>query len=134
MASDYSLPVARALMERLADHQRMRWRSVRDSDGRLLVLNASIIDEDRLWGWLLAGEPGARADPHIAAYWDAISWALGQGLGCDFGSAATEGIRNFKTRLGCALEHCAVAERVRPRFYRPPGPPRTAGRQACQAR
>jgi CelD/BcsL family acetyltransferase involved in cellulose biosynthesis len=118
MASDYSRPVARALMDRLADHPRMRWRSVRDSDGRLLVLNASIIDEDRLWGWLLAGDPVPGPSPHIAAYWDSISWALSQGLVSDFGSAATEGIRNFKMRLGCELEPCAVAERVRPRFYR----------------
>lgn len=118
IASDYSLPVARALMERLADHPRMRWCSVRNSGGQLLALNASIIDEDRLWGWLLAGEPVPGPSPHMAACWDAIQWALPRGLGYDFGSAPTEGNRNFKVWLGGELERCATAERVRPRFYR----------------
>jgi hypothetical protein len=117
-ASDYSLPVARALMERLADHPRMRWCSVRNSDGQLLALNASIIDVDRLWGWLLAGEPVPGPSPHMAACWDAIQWALPQGLGYDFGNASTEGNRKFKIWLGGELERCATAERVRPRLYR----------------
>jgi CelD/BcsL family acetyltransferase involved in cellulose biosynthesis len=118
MASDYSLPVARALMERLVDHPRMRWCSVRNSDGDLLALNACVIDENRLWGWLLAGEPVPGPSPHMAACWDGIQWALPQGLGYDFGSAPTEGNRNFKIWLGGELERCAMAERVRPRFYR----------------
>lgn len=118
IASDYSLPVARALMERLIDHPRMRWCSVRNSDGELLALNACIIDENRLWGWLLAGEPVPGPSPHMAACWDAIQWALPQGLGYDFGSATSEGNRKFKIWLGGELEHCATAERIRPRFYR----------------
>jgi hypothetical protein len=117
-ASDYSLPVARTLMERLADHPRMRWCSVRNAEGQLLALNASIIDEDRLWGWVLAGEPVPGPSPHMAACWDAIQWALPQGLGYDFGSAPTEGNRSFKVWLGGELERCATAERIRPRFYR----------------
>jgi CelD/BcsL family acetyltransferase involved in cellulose biosynthesis len=118
IASDYSLPVARALMERLAGDPRMRWCSVRNSDGQLLALNASIIEEDRLWGWLLAGEPVPGPSPHMAACWDAIQWALPRGMGYDFGSAPTEGNRKFKVWLGGELERCATAERVRPRFYR----------------
>jgi len=118
MASDYGLPVARALIERLADHPRMRWCSVRNSDGDLLALNACIIDEDRLWGWLLAGEPVPGPSPHMAACWDAIQWALPQGLGYDFGSATTEGNRKFKVWLGGELERSATAERIRPKFYR----------------
>jgi CelD/BcsL family acetyltransferase involved in cellulose biosynthesis len=118
IASDYSLPAARALLERLAGHPRMRWCSVRNADGELLALNASIIDEDRLWGWLLAGEPVPGPSPHMAACWDGIQWALPRGLGYDFGSATTEGNRKFKMWLGGELERCATAERVRPRFYR----------------
>ncbi|HEY1704970.1 MAG TPA: hypothetical protein VGG75_35175 [Trebonia sp.] len=118
IASDYSLPVARALMERLVDHPRMRWCSVRNSEGQLLALNACIIDENRLWGWQLAGEPVPGPSPHMAACWDGIQWALSQGLGYDFGAATSEGNRNFKVWLGGELEHCATAERVRPRFYR----------------
>jgi CelD/BcsL family acetyltransferase involved in cellulose biosynthesis len=118
IASDYSLPVARALMERLFDHPRMRWCSVRNAEGQLLALNACIIDENRLWGWLLAGEPVPGPSPHMAACWDGIQWALPQGLGYDFGAATSEGNRNFKVWLGGELEKCATAERVRPRFYR----------------
>jgi hypothetical protein len=118
IASDYSLPAAQALMDRLAGHPRMRWCSVRNDEGDLLALNACVIDEDRLWGWLLAGEPVPGPSPHMAACWDAIQWALPQGLGYDFGSATTEGNRKFKMWLGGGLEHCATAERVRPRIYR----------------
>jgi CelD/BcsL family acetyltransferase involved in cellulose biosynthesis len=118
IASDYSLPVARALMDRLADHPRMRWCSVRNPEGQLLALNACVIGDDRLWGWMLAGEPVPGPSPHMAACWDSIQWALPQGLGYDFGSAPTEGNRNFKIWLGGELEHCATAERVRPRVYR----------------
>jgi hypothetical protein len=117
-ASDYSPAAARSILERLADDPRMLWRSVRDPSGRLLAMNASIIDEDRLWGWLLAGEPVPGPSPHVAAYWDAIQWSLSRGLGCDFGSAPTSGIRDFKVAMGGGLELCATAERVRPRAYR----------------
>jgi CelD/BcsL family acetyltransferase involved in cellulose biosynthesis len=118
VVSDYSLLAARLVLERLADDPRMLWRSVRDSRGRLLAMNASIIDEDRLWGWLLAGESVPGPSPHVAAYWDAIQWSLSRGLGCDFGSVPTSGIRDFKVAMGGELEQCATAERVRPRAYR----------------
>lgn len=118
VVSDYSLRVARSLLERLADDPRMLWRSVRGADGRVLVMNASIIDEERLWGWLLVGEPVPGPSPHVAAYWDAIQWSLGKGLGCDFGTAPTSGVRDFKVAMGGEPELCAVAERVRPRAYR----------------
>jgi CelD/BcsL family acetyltransferase involved in cellulose biosynthesis len=118
VVSDYSLPAARSILERLADDPRMLWRSVRDPSGRLLAMNASIIDEDRLWGWLLAGEPVPGPSPHVAAYWDAIQWSLSRGLGCDFGSTPTSGIRGFKVAMGGELELSATAERVRPRAYR----------------
>jgi hypothetical protein len=118
VASDYSLPAAHSILERLADDPRMLWRSVRDPSGRLLAMNASIIDENRLWGWLLAGESVPGPSPHVAAYWDAIQWSLSRGLGCDFGSTPTSGIREFKLAMGGQLELCATAERVRPRAYR----------------
>jgi hypothetical protein len=117
VVSDYSLGVASSILERLADHPRMLWRSVRDPDGRVLAMNASIIDESRLWGWLLAGEPVPGPSPHVAAYWDAIQWSLNRGLACDFGSAPTSGVRDFKIAMGGELELCATAERIRPRAY-----------------
>jgi hypothetical protein len=117
VAPDYSRAAARALAARLAADPRMLWRSVRD-DERVLAVNACIVDGDRLWGWMLAGDPVPGPSPHVAAYWDAITWSRDRGLGCDFGGAPTSGIRDFKIAMGGELETCSVAERVRPRAYR----------------
>jgi hypothetical protein len=114
----YGLAAGRVLAERLADDPRMLWRSVRDAGGRILVLNACIADTERLWGWLLVGEPVPGPSPHVAAYWDAIQWSLARQLTCDFGGVPTAGIRGFKMAMGGEAEFCAVAERVRPRTYR----------------
>jgi hypothetical protein len=114
----YSLAAGRVLAERLAGDPRMLWRSVRDSDGRTLVMNASIVDAERLWGWLLVGDPVPGPSPHVAAYWDAIKWSLSRQLTCDFGGAPTAGIRSFKAAMGGETELCSVAERVRPKAYR----------------
>jgi hypothetical protein len=117
-APGYSLAAARSLAERLADHPRMYWRSVRAADGRTLVVNASLVDTERLWGWLLAGEPVPGPSPHVAAYWDAVQWSLGRGLACDFGGVPSSGIRAFKAAMGGEAEVSTVAERVSPRAYR----------------
>jgi CelD/BcsL family acetyltransferase involved in cellulose biosynthesis len=101
----------------LAAEPRMLWRTVRD-DERVLAVNACIVDGDRLWGWLLAGDRVPGPSPHVAAYWDAITWSRGAGLGCDFGGAPTRGIGEFKIAMGGEAEWCTVAERVRPRAYR----------------
>ena len=115
---EYSLAAARSLAERLAGHPRMYWRSVRAPDGRTLVMNASIVDTERLWGWLLVGESVPGPSPHVAAYWDAVQWSLGRGLACDFGGVPRSGIREFKVAMGGEAEVSTVAERVRPRAYR----------------
>jgi hypothetical protein len=117
-APGYGLAAARSLAARLAGHPRMYWRSVRAADGRTLVMNASIVDTERLWGWLLVGESVPGPSPHVAAYWDAVQWSLGRGLACDFGGVPTSGIRNFKAAMGGEAEVSTVAERVRPRAYR----------------
>jgi CelD/BcsL family acetyltransferase involved in cellulose biosynthesis len=114
---DYDPDAARALAGRLAADPRMLWRTVRD-DERVLAVNACIVDGDRLWGWLLAGERVPGPSPHVAAYWDAITWSLSRGLSCDFGGAPTSGIRDFKVAMGGELESCSVTERVRPRAYK----------------
>jgi hypothetical protein len=115
---EYGLAAARILAERLAGHPRMYWRSVRAADGRTLVMNASIVDTERLWGWLIVGEPVPGPSPHVAAYWDAVQWSLGRGLACDFGGVPSSGIRDFKIAMGGEAELSTVAERVRPRAYR----------------
>lgn len=114
----YSLAAGRIIAERLADDPRMLWRSVRDAEGRTLVMNACVVDTERLWGWLLVGEPVPGPSPHVAAYWDAVKWSLSRQLTCDFGGVPTAGIRSFKAAMGGEVEFCAVAERVRPRVYR----------------
>jgi hypothetical protein len=114
----YGLAAARVLAERLADDPRMHWRSVRAADGRTLVMNASVVDTERLWGWLLVGESVPGPSPHVAAYWDAVQWSLGRGLACDFGGVPGSGIRDFKVAMGGEAELSTVAERVRPRAYR----------------
>ena len=117
VASDYSPAAARELASRLAAEPRMLWRTVRD-DERVLAVGANIVDGDRLWGWLLAGDRVPGPSPHVAAYWDVITWSRNRGLGCDFGGSPTGGIRDFKISMGGELETCSVAERVRPRAYR----------------
>lgn len=117
-APEYGLTAARILAGRLAGHPRMYWRSVRAADGRTLVMNASIVDTERLWGWLLVGESVPGPSPHVAAYWDAVQWSLGRGLACDFGGVPSSGIRDFKVAMGGEAELSTVAERVRPRAYR----------------
>ena len=114
----YSQAAGRVLAARLAGDPRMLWRSVRDADGRTLVMNACIVDTERLWGWLLVGNPVPGPSPHVAAYWDAVQWSLSRQLTCDFGGVPTDGIRSFKVAMGGEAELCAVAERVRPRAYR----------------
>jgi hypothetical protein len=117
IAPDYSLATARVLAERLAADPRILWRSVRD-DKLLLSVQASIVDGDRLWAWLIAGGRVPGPSPHVTAYWDHFVWTRSRGLGYDLGGAPTSGIRDFKISMGGELETCSVAERVRPRAYR----------------
>jgi hypothetical protein len=114
----YSVAAGRIFAERLGADPRMLWRSIRAADGTTQAMTANIVDAERLWGWLLVGEPVSGPSPHVAAYWDSIKWSLGRQLSCDFGGAPTSGIRRFKSAMGGEVELCAVAERVRPRAYR----------------
>lgn len=118
VVSNYTQTAARSMVEFLADDPRMLWRTIRAENGRVLAMSASIISDDRLWGWLLAGEPIVGASAHVAAYWDAINWSLSRGLACDFGGVPTQGIRNFKIAMGGEVEMCMTAERIRPRVYK----------------
>jgi CelD/BcsL family acetyltransferase involved in cellulose biosynthesis len=117
VAPDYSLASARTLATRLATDPRILWRTVRD-DKRLFSVQASIVEGDRLWGWLIAGDRIPGPSPHVTAYWDLIIWTRNRGLAYDLGGAPTTGIRDFKISMGGELETCSVAERVRPRAYR----------------
>lgn len=116
---EYTREMALRLIEILGCHPRMLWRSVHDGAGQLIALTASIIDNERLWCWLLVGDHNRRPSPHALAYWDFIQWSLSCGLACDFSGAPNEGIRNFKLRgLGSVVEHSLKAERMSPAAYR----------------
>lgn len=117
LAPDYTQRVARHMAERLASDPRMLWRSIYIGD-QILAINASIVDVNRVWGWLLVGERREGPSPHVAAYWDAIEWSLNQGLACNFGGAPTKGIRDFKMEMGGVMELGLSAERVFPKVYR----------------
>jgi hypothetical protein len=110
IAPIYSRDTCRMLVDLLGSDSRMLWRSVRDNNGQLIAVTASIINVDRLWGWQVAGEDGARSSSHLMAYWDYIEWSLSRNLSCDFGGAPNPGIRAFKLRMGVTSEPCLIAE------------------------
>ena len=111
LTSIYSRDVCRRLVDLLGADSRMLWRSVRDSSGQLLAVTVGVIDVDRVWVWMLAGDHGTHPSPQLMAYWDLIEWSLSRNLSCDIGSSASPGIRKFKLRLGVESESCVIAER-----------------------
>jgi len=111
IAPIYSRDACRLLVDLLGADSRMLWRSVRDNSGQLIAVTAGIIDVDRLWVWMLAGNRGTHPSPHLMAYWDVIEWSLSRNLSCDIGGSPNPGIRTFKLRMGVTSEPCLIAER-----------------------
>lgn len=100
----YNLAVVRALTQRLADHPRMLWRTAKAEDGRVLGMTASIIGDDRLWGWQIAGPSVPRMSPHTLLHWDSIKWSRARELAYDMGGVPSDGIRVIKSSLGAESE------------------------------
>ena len=98
--ASYSLTEAQSLTERLAAHPRMLWRSVKAADGQVLGMTVSVISDDRLGMWLLAGSPVPGMSTHSLAYWDLINWCLERGLTLDTGGVPNGGIRRFRDFAG----------------------------------
>jgi hypothetical protein len=111
----YSLAEVQALTERLADHPRMLWRTVKDPDGSVVGMVGCVIGDERLWGWLITGTPVNGVSVQILCYWDLIKWSLAQGLALDLGGAPNDGIRELKTSLGADQETAVRALQFRPR-------------------
>lgn len=115
---EYGHNTARRLVDLLGQDRRMLWRSIYDSSKQIVAVTANIIDDERLWCWLLIGDHNDGPSPHATAYWDSIQWSLSRRLSCDLGGAPNEGIRNFKMRIGGVSEHGVRGERVSPAAYR----------------
>jgi hypothetical protein len=111
--SPYSLPAAQKITERLANHPDMLWRTVKQADGDVVGMTGSIITDDRLWCWLLMGDPAPGASPQTICYWDLIKWCAAEGRTCHMGGAPNEGIRKFKVSIGAEPETCMMVVRIR---------------------
>jgi CelD/BcsL family acetyltransferase involved in cellulose biosynthesis len=110
----YNLTEARSLTERLASHPRMLWRTVKQADGNVVGVAGCVIDEERVWGWLITGTPVNGVSVQILCYWDLIKWSLARGLALDLGGAPNEGIRELKTSLGADIETGVRVYQFRP--------------------
>ena len=111
----YSVAEAAALAERLAVHPGMLWRAVKGPDGAVAGVTACVVGDDRLWGWLITGEPVDGVSVQMLSYWDLIKWSLDRGLALDLGGAPNDGIRELKTSLGAEVETAVRAFQFRPR-------------------
>lgn len=103
----------RSMAERLADHPRMLWRTAKTADGSVAAMTGSVIGDDRLWGWLMAGPPARGISAHTLCYWDLINWALPRGLAYDLGAVPNEGVRKLKVSLGADVQTAAGAFRAK---------------------
>jgi hypothetical protein len=114
IAPVYPSGLVRSMAERLASHPRLLWRAVKNADGAVLGIVASVIGDDRLWGWLLAGPPVEGISVQTLCYWDSITWSLSRGLAVDLGGARTEGIEKFKVSLRPETETMVLASQYQP--------------------
>jgi hypothetical protein len=110
----YNPAVVRSLTQRLAAHPRMLWRTAKSEDGTLYGMTASIIGEDRLWGWQIVGPSVRSMSPHTLLHWDSIKWSRAQELAYDMGGVPSEGVRVMKHSLGADPETALGVFRFRP--------------------
>ena len=110
----YNLAAIAMLTKRLADEPRMLWRTARGEDGTLYGMTASIIGQDRLWGWQIVGPSVRSMSPHTLLHWDSIKWSREHELAYDMGGVPSDGVRVMKTSLGGEPEIAVGAFRFRP--------------------
>lgn len=110
----YNLAMGRLLGRQLASHPRMLWRTAKTEDGSVVGMTASIIGEERLWGWQIVGPSVPRMSPHTLLHWDSIKWSLTRDLAYDMGGVPSEGVRVIKTSIGAEPETAVAAFRFRP--------------------
>lgn len=110
----YNLAVVRTLAGRLAEHPRMLWRTAKGEDGTLYGMTASIIGDDRLWGWQIVGPSVRSMSPHTLLHWDSIKWSRTRELAYDMGGVPSDGVRVMKHSLGAEPETAVGVFRFRP--------------------
>jgi hypothetical protein len=110
----YTLPVVQAMTQRLVGHPRMLWRTAKGEDGTLYGMTASIIGEDRLWGWQIVGPSVRSMSPHTLLHWDSIKWSRDRELAYDMGGVPSDGVRVIKHSLGGESEKAVGLFRFRP--------------------
>jgi GNAT acetyltransferase-like protein len=110
----YNLAVVKSLTERLAAHPRMLWRTAKGEDGTLYGMTASIIGEDRLWGWQIVGPAVRSMSPHTLLHWDSVKWSRARELAYDMGGVPSDGVRVMKHSLGAEAETAVGVFRFRP--------------------
>ena len=122
----YSEAAVRSMTQQLASHPRMLWRTAHGEDGTVYGMTASIIGDERLWGWQMVGPPVRSMSPHTLLHWDSIKWASARELGYDMGGVPNEGIRVIKRSFGAEAEamvgafqfHPAVAYKAAARLHK----------------
>jgi hypothetical protein len=110
----YNLAVVQSLTQRLAGHPRMLWRTAKGEDDTIYGMTASIIGEDRLWGWQIVGPSVRSMSPHTLLHWDSIKWSRTRELAYDMGGVPSDGVRVMKGSLGAEAERVAGVFRFRP--------------------
>jgi Acetyltransferase (GNAT) domain len=110
----YNLAVVQSLARRLAAHPSMLWRTAKGEDGTLYGMTASIIGEDRLWGWQIVGPAVRSMSPHTLLHWDSIKWSRARELAYDMGGVPSDGVRVMKHSLGGESEAAVGVFRFRP--------------------
>lgn len=110
----YDLDVVQALADRLTGHPRMLWRTAKGEDGAIYGMTASIIGDDRLWGWQIVGPSVRSMSPHTLLHWDSIKWSRERELSYDMGGVPSDGVRVIKHSLGGEPETSLGVFRFRP--------------------
>ena len=110
----YTLPVVQKLAERLAEQPRMLWRTAKGEDGTIYGMTASIVGEDRLWGWQIVGKSVRSMSPHTLLHWDSIKWSRERELSYDMGGVPSDGVRVIKHSLGGETETAVGLFRFHP--------------------
>ncbi|HEX9040375.1 MAG TPA: GNAT family N-acetyltransferase [Trebonia sp.] len=110
----YSGAAVRSMVQRLASQPRMLWRTAHGEDGTLYGMTASIVGDERLWGWQIVGPRVRSMSPHTLLHWDSIKWAGARGLTYNMGSVPNEGIAVIKRSLGGEAEAVVGVFEVHP--------------------